>query len=190
MSFNKFPEYVALIISCLLVIAHVFEVLTTNVANSNEGFTTRYQMVDEVKYGALALVVVIVLIATKKEAWKLVFGSVLILSFTPVVKFSSYTLFFETGLLYIDLISLTLLIGHISMNKEAFNFLKPSGATKKGQLDKFEAGIKNFMHRFRTKSQEELEQISVDANMSQEAVEAAKRLLKNSRNQGSEDLNL
>lgn len=167
--------------ACFFALAHVYEVLSTNLSYSNQGSLTRYEIVDQVKYGAFSLLLVAVLALARKEAWKQLFTLTILLSFTPLLKFSNSTYSIGVGPLDIDLLALVLLLAHLIFNKEALGFIskmaKPGKSIKKDQVDHYEASVQNFTHRFRNKSQEELQHISTSKDMTNEAREAAKRLL-------------
>ena len=178
MSKKQFFKFIPFKIATLLVLISIIEVLVIPNFINEIGQEFSFEIIDSVIYALFGLIVVLFFIIQRSRYWSYAFGILLVIGFTPLIKFYNQSFLLGIGFLKIDLITLSILIFHLKMNKEVLdyilNFLKPSEeAIEKSK----ERQIKNFEERFSKKNISELEKIINSKLFLPEAKEAAKRLL-------------
>ena len=103
----------------------------------------------------------------------------ILLSFKGIIQFYSKSFWIGFGNIRIDLNALFLLVTHLIFNKEIIH--ETQDLFKDNEVDKVEskeALINNFQKKFALKKRVELERIIEENQLIPEALEAAKRLLK------------
>lgn len=103
----------------------------------------------------------------------------LVVALTPLIQFYSQTFSFGIGIIQFELTALGLLIFHLGLNNEVLrdtlDFFKTSETEKE---ENNERKIESFQRKFASKDKTELEKIVDENFLVPEAVEAARRLLK------------
>lgn len=168
-------------IASTLVLIHAIEVLLTPGYVNAEGNQVTYSMVDSVKYSGLGLLIVLALVFINRPVWKYLFAVITIVALTPLISFYSHTFSIGIGFLSFEVTALSLLIFHCLLNPEIFEFIKSVFETEQesehDRQAKYEATVNGFERRFGSKSTEELRNIISKNILTNEAIEAAKRLL-------------
>jgi len=179
-------QFIPFGVAIILVLIHVIQVLTTSSYLNENGETVSYSVVDTVQYGSIGLAITLILIFLKKNIWKYVFLTLILLSFTGLIQFYNQTFSIGIGPLSLEMTALGLLIFHLAMNPDIISKIKlnlePSQESlqKKEELKKeqFENSVNRFEEKFKSKQKNELERIVNENTLIPEAVEAARRLLK------------
>ena len=173
-------------IAVILTLISFIQVLMIPSTFNEKGETVNYVISDSILYASFGLAIVLIFIIQRKNYWKHAFAILLLVALTPLIQFYNQTFSFGIGFLQFELTALGLLIFHLILNSEPFDDLKkifkPSEETiKKNQelkLEQFEYRINSFGRKFSNKKKTELERIVEENSLIPEAVEAAKRLLK------------
>lgn len=175
---STISKYIPVIIATLLVLVSFKEILFQSVTFNQYGEKIIYVLNDNILYASYGLGLTLLLIFFRKNAWKYVFTLVLIISFSPYLKFYSTVFSLSIFKIYVDVIAMTLLISHLLLNKEIIGFILDT--FKSSELrneNNQEQKIERFQRKFSHKTKPELEKIVNDNFLVPEAIEAAKRLL-------------
>jgi len=168
-------------IASSLVLAHIvlMKLFTPDVTEYGEN--AKYLISDEVQYGGFGLAIVLTLVLVKKEIWKYVFALVALLASISVISFFHQRFHLRIGMVQWEIVSLFILIGHLSLNPEVFAPLKylfkSVPESEEAQRARFEAAVEQIEARFANKPTEELQMIVEQNVLVPAAVEAARRLL-------------
>ncbi|MEQ9426782.1 MAG: hypothetical protein RJQ09_20330 [Cyclobacteriaceae bacterium] len=149
---------------------------------NEEGDFVSHTISTSVQLTGFGLLIVLALIIMNQPLWKYAFTVLAMLALTQWFNFYNYTFSFGIGFIQFELTALTLLTIHIMLNKEVFNsfkaFFKSVPEAKELKNEKFEASVEGFKVRFQGKSTQELNSILTERTLVPEAIEAARRLLK------------
>ncbi len=166
------------------MITVLITLLTPSYLNAN-GETVSYVVNNETIIAACALGIVGLIAAFKSDYWKHVFLIIILISWTGLIQFVPFGFRISIGFVALDFIALALLFLHLMFNPELFDEIKsfiPKGSNtpKDGQvIELSEERVSHFEKNFKAKSESELVRIVEENDRVPEAVEAAKRLLKN-----------
>lgn len=166
------------IASLLVVISIILVLMIPNTVNDKDEIV-RYVVSDSILYASFGLIIVLIFIVQRKNYWKHAFGILLIIALTPLIQFYSQTFSFGIGIIQFDLTALGLLIFHVALNKEVLRDTLDSFKTSETEKEENkELQIENFERKFASKDKSELQRIVNENFLVPEAVEAARRLLK------------
>ena len=190
---KKNRQYIPFVIASFLVILHYGEVMISNQYVDPSASTIRYlSILQPVKLAAIGLTITLILILLKQFYWKLVFLILIMVSFTPLMGFSSHTYGIRFDEILIELIPLGLLTSHILLNPDLVKFMLRYDVESALEEDielleskpkpTNESLVKRFERKFSSKTKVELQDIVNENRLVPAAVEAAKRLLKNKTN--------
>lgn len=176
-------KYISFIIAFILSIIYFINFLILPSSKEISGEIYNYSIYDSVVYGFIGLVLTLILVIFKKNIWKYLFLILILLSFTELIEFSNLRVSFTFGFLNVNLISLVFLISHLALNSEMFfNIIQKINPDKEIsqelQNQYFEERVNQFEVNFKNKSKTDLEQIIKENKLLPEAVEAARRILK------------
>lgn len=168
-------------IATLLVLFEIIETVLTPGYVNEDGIPVTYSILDDVLYAGLGLIPVLILILLKKPIWKYLFALLALAAQTPWIQFYSFTFSIGIGFISFELTALGLLSLHLILNPEVYRSfmelvsVEPESETSK--KEKFESSVNGFLSKFSEKSIEELETIVEENSRVPAAVEAARRLL-------------
>ncbi len=168
-------------IACVLVLTHIVQTKLRTAYVNEHGLDMTYLVVVGVKYGGFGLTIVLTLVLVQKELWKYAFTFVALLASISVIDFYSSRFLIKAGIVDIEVMSVAILIGHLVLNPEVFDPLKPLFRTipvsEEMKRTRFEHSVKLVEAQFKNKPTEELEKIVEQNVLVSHAIEAAKRLL-------------
>lgn len=186
MRISKFIPFSIAVILVLLYLIQIF-IWIKNLFESGESFSYTITIYSPIQNAIFGLMITMFFIIIKKNIWKYVFLVLILISFTGLVEFSNYTLRIKFGSLSIELTALVLLIFHLATNPDILSKIiqkfepNEESLRKKEELKKqhFEANVIRFEQNFNSKKKSELELMVNENKLRPEAIEAARRLLKN-----------
>lgn len=186
MTKKELPKYIPFAIASVLFLTYAVQVLLMPGYVDENGNQVTYSMVDSVKYGGFGLSIVLTLIIVNRPAWKFAFAILCVAAFSQYINFYPSTFSLGIGFFSIEVTAFSLLILHLVLNPEVFQYfktvLKPKPTSEETIKSKYESSVKGFEARFSKKSTNELRNIVDQATLVPEAIEAAKRLLEKEMN--------
>ncbi len=135
--------------------------------------------------GIFGVVIVLIFLIQKKKYWVHALSLLILLTITPLVTVSNFSLYVGAGILSFDIVALSLLGLHLFLNDEARapikRILQESPKEKDERLNKeredFDRAVQRFKRKFESFSKAELNEIIEKNQYVPEAIEAAKELV-------------
>jgi hypothetical protein len=149
---------------------------------NENGDVAHYIVTDSVKFFGFGIIFNFILILFHKDIWKYTFSIQLLLAFFGVIDIISSTYKIGIGFVEIEIISSALFLIHIIANNEIINHIireKEIDPEKAKELkqNEMKTMIEFYVKKFEDKSRLELEEILNSGSYTNEAEQAAKRLL-------------
>lgn len=179
---TNFHLYIPFIIASLLTLTSMILVWIKPEFTDENGQITGYQVNDTVKYFFYGIIFNLVLILIHKNLWKYTFLLQLILAFWGLIHVLNVTIEIYLGIVKIEIVSVLLLLIHVAINKDIIKFFLGTLNIDEEKAEQerqsiIDSAIDRFTEIFSDKTYDELSEISKSESYTNEAKEAAKRLM-------------
>ncbi len=174
-------QYIPFLVTVLLVIYTIVEIKTRTGIHEFNGLEFEYVVPSSIWVSAMILGALFILMLLKIRFWKHLFSLFLLAGALGFIVFRTRFTGFNFGFIKIDFISLLMLFFQLAINREPqaelFKLLGLSLEEPNSTTPINENEVDEFLQRFDSKSNSELELIASSQKHAPAAVEAAKRLL-------------
>jgi hypothetical protein len=169
----------------MIIYSVLFSYIFVQNINEQNGKDFSFSLRSDLWIGIVGIIIVLIFLIQKKKYWVHALSLLILVTITPLVSFSNFSLYIGAGIFSFDLVVIVLLILHLSLNPDArapiSKLLQETSEEKESRLKKekieFEQAVKRYKEKYESYSKDRLREI-IDKNQHvAEAIQAARELV-------------